>query len=238
VKFWLIIFFLTPQGEFISKKEIAYKDEASCYLAMDKVNESEDKTIANEVQKLAKIPEDFEVKEIVIKAGYWRKANQIHRWFVEQVQEGKDDCGYYYVSRQHLVDLRDLCKRVIENKDLAAMGTFLSIVNYKLKRRRYKMSYVIYNNETSKILGGHNKSYKTLAAAKSAISRLRKTVPVTDLNTDRDPLFVYAIAEINYFYENIDQTVERVNLMSGKTFRESVNTPSYCSPSSESYWSM
>jgi len=37
VKFWLIIFFLTPQGEFISKKEIAYKDEASCYLAMDKV---------------------------------------------------------------------------------------------------------------------------------------------------------------------------------------------------------
>jgi hypothetical protein len=37
VKFWLIIFFLTPQGEFVSKKEIAYKDEASCYLAMDKV---------------------------------------------------------------------------------------------------------------------------------------------------------------------------------------------------------
>ena len=37
MKFWLIIFFLTPQGEFVSKKEIAYKDEASCYLAMDKV---------------------------------------------------------------------------------------------------------------------------------------------------------------------------------------------------------
>ena len=37
MKFWLIIFFLTPEGEFISKKEIAYKDKASCYLAMDKV---------------------------------------------------------------------------------------------------------------------------------------------------------------------------------------------------------
>lgn len=35
--FWLIVFFLTPEGEFISKKEIPYKDEASCYLAMDKV---------------------------------------------------------------------------------------------------------------------------------------------------------------------------------------------------------
>jgi hypothetical protein len=100
------------------------------------------------------------------------------------------------------------------------------------------MAYVIYNNETAKILGGANKSYKTMAAAKAAISRLRKTVPVSELNTDRDPLFVYAIAEINYFYESIDQTVERVNLMTGKTFRESVNTPSYCSPSSESYWSM
>ena len=99
------------------------------------------------------------------------------------------------------------------------------------------MAYVIYNNATTKLLGGSSKSYKTMGAAKAAISRLRKTVPVTDLNTDRDPLFVYAIAEINYFYKTIDQTVERVNLMSGKTFRESVNTPYHCSPSSESYWS-
>ena len=37
MKFWLIIFFLTPEGEFISKKEIAYKDKASCYVAMGKV---------------------------------------------------------------------------------------------------------------------------------------------------------------------------------------------------------
>lgn len=99
------------------------------------------------------------------------------------------------------------------------------------------MAYVIYNNATTKLLGGSSKSYKTMGAAKAAISRLRKTVPVTDLNTDRDPLFVYAIAEINYFYTHIEHTVERVNLMSGKTFRESVNTPYHCSPSSESYWS-
>jgi hypothetical protein len=99
------------------------------------------------------------------------------------------------------------------------------------------MAYVIYNNETTKLLGGSSKSYKTMGAAKAAISRLRKTVSVTDLNTERDPLFVYAIAEINYFYTNIEHTVERVNLMSGKTFRESVNTPYHCSPSGESYWS-
>jgi hypothetical protein len=34
VKFWLIIFFFS-NGEFVGKKEIAYEDEAKCYLAMD-----------------------------------------------------------------------------------------------------------------------------------------------------------------------------------------------------------
>jgi len=32
--------------------------------------------------------------------------------------------------------------------------------------------------------------------------------------------------------------VERINLMSGKTFLEDADTPIYCSPASESYWSM
>lgn len=37
MKFWLIAFFLTPDGEFVGKREIAYKDEATCYVAMDHV---------------------------------------------------------------------------------------------------------------------------------------------------------------------------------------------------------
>ena len=82
-------------------------------------DESEDKNIASEIQKIANIPENFNVKEITVEAAYWRKANQIHRWFVHNVQEGTDDCGTYYVGRQNLIDLRDLCKKVIENKDLA-----------------------------------------------------------------------------------------------------------------------
>ena len=44
--------------------------------------------------------------------GYWRKANHIHRWFVENVQEGKDDCGTYYVSVDKLKKLLDDCKKV------------------------------------------------------------------------------------------------------------------------------
>lgn len=35
MKYWLIIMFFTPDGEFAGKREIAYKDEATCYMAMD-----------------------------------------------------------------------------------------------------------------------------------------------------------------------------------------------------------
>lgn len=32
--------------------------------------------------------------------------------------------------------------------------------------------------------------------------------------------------------------VERTNLMSGLSYMEDINTPGYCSPASESYWSL
>lgn len=50
---------------------------------------------------------------------YWRKANAIHNWFVQCVQEGKDDCGSYYVDRDTLKTLKEECEAVINNKDKA-----------------------------------------------------------------------------------------------------------------------
>ena len=41
--------------------------------------------------------------------GYWRKDNHIHKWFVDNVQEGNDDCNEYYVSIKQLHGLRDIC---------------------------------------------------------------------------------------------------------------------------------
>lgn len=49
----------------------------------------------------------------------WRKANQIHRWFVENVQAGEDDCKDYYVREDQLQNLLNLCKQVEENHELA-----------------------------------------------------------------------------------------------------------------------
>lgn len=44
----------------------------------------------------------------------WRKANQIHAWFVENVQDGVDDCGCYIVSEDTLEELLGICKQVKE----------------------------------------------------------------------------------------------------------------------------
>jgi hypothetical protein len=41
-----------------------------------------------------------------------------------------------------------------------------------------------------------------------------------------------------YRYEIHETMVTRTNMMGGKEYQERYDTPNYCSPSSESYWSM
>lgn len=50
--------------------------------------------------------------------GYWRKANHIHNWFVENVQEGVDDCAEYRVSREKLSDLLSAVNEVLKSSKL------------------------------------------------------------------------------------------------------------------------
>jgi len=59
------------------------------------------------------------VTYIIEEAGYWRKANQIHKWFVENVQNGVDNCGEYYVDSSDLRKLLELCKQVEVDNSLA-----------------------------------------------------------------------------------------------------------------------
>lgn len=58
-------------------------------------------------------------REVTAEVCYWRKANAIHGWFVDNVQDGEDDCRKYYVHRNHLEELRDLCKKILEDRTLA-----------------------------------------------------------------------------------------------------------------------
>lgn len=48
---------------------------------------------------------------------YWRKANQVHGWFVDNVQGGIDECQESPVSRAQLETLRQLCMEAIDTQN-------------------------------------------------------------------------------------------------------------------------
>lgn len=62
--------------------------------------------------------------------GYWRKANAIHNWFVQNVQNGVDDCDIYLVTREQLEQLKEACEMVlaqVQTKDAqVCVGTHYS----------------------------------------------------------------------------------------------------------------
>ena len=104
--------------------------------------------------------------------------------------------------------------------------------------------YYVYNKDTTLIIGkdgrpDHRASYKTVAAAKAAITRISKASGMMPSDLDY-PLYTLGIAEAGYFHKTIEKQVKRKVLegFGGKEYYEPVNTPNYMSPSSESYWSM
>ena len=84
----------------------------------------------------------------------------------------------------------------------------------------------------------HRQSYKTMAAAKAALTRMSKRHRADMLDSVNDPQFRYAIAEAAYFHKTIEKQVKKRNLLTDEEFMEPANRPMHCSPSSESYWSM
>lgn len=71
----------------------------------------------NEIQAY----DDIEVKNhyknvnyIIQEVGYWRKANQIHKWFVDNCCDGKDDCSEHYLKLEKLLELKELCQKVLD----------------------------------------------------------------------------------------------------------------------------
>ena len=57
---------------------------------------------------------DWKLSESTYTVCEWRKANAVHKWFVDHVQDGEDDCGRYPVSIHHLHKLRADCEAAIQ----------------------------------------------------------------------------------------------------------------------------
>jgi len=66
---------------------------------------------------------------IQFKVLQWRKANAIHEWFVQNVQDGEDNCREYYVSREQLEELLATLGHMLKAKqDGADESTFEDIL--------------------------------------------------------------------------------------------------------------
>lgn len=103
----------------------------------------------------------FKWYSIFKNVGYWRKANQIHRWFVENVQGGVDDCNPYEVTKEQLKNLLSIVKSVLKNPSNKSLlptrsGFFFGSTNYDewyiedLKNTKKILSDVLKNTDFEK----------------------------------------------------------------------------------------
>lgn len=74
----------------------------------------------NEYERLVSLygMEDFVLEQspsafVQFTVGYWRKANQIHSWFVRECQGGVDECQPTDVSIDKLKELQGLCQHAL-----------------------------------------------------------------------------------------------------------------------------
>jgi hypothetical protein len=58
------------------------------------------------------------LSEIVESIGCWRKQHDLHKWFVDNIQKGIDDCGEYPVETKELQGLLDVIENLVEENDL------------------------------------------------------------------------------------------------------------------------
>ena len=79
-----------------------------------------DKKVAEAINKLGIGTNGMRVKGVECEAMYWRKANAIPGWIVENVQNGEDDCKEYEVRADQLEALVDACKKALADRENAA----------------------------------------------------------------------------------------------------------------------
>lgn len=102
---------------------------------------------------LAKAMKDDGVYGYAKKSGciaYWRKANQIHKWFVDNAQSGQDDCDMHEVTIDMLEELAKVCKEVIDNCKLVPGKVYVGDVfvgETGKWRKDYADGYVVDNPE-------------------------------------------------------------------------------------------
>lgn len=133
---------------------------------------------------------------ITEQVGYWRKANHIHNWFVEHVQDGIDDCGYHHeVTKEILEELLDTCQTVLDNSTLVSGQiengyTFDADGNRKYN---YQDGYIVADSSVAEELlptqsgfffGGTSYDQWYIDDIKSTIDIITKALETTDFDKE------------------------------------------------------
>lgn len=76
-------------------------------------------------------------------AMYWRKASSIHKFFVDNIQDGNDDCKEYEVSKENIELLLNYCK-----KDVDYLNSLSTVDSVKQENSftKEKYTYKIYQD--------------------------------------------------------------------------------------------
>lgn len=84
------------------------------------------------------------ISEITEQVAYWRKANAIHKWFVDNCAGGVDNCQEVPVEVEQLRELVKLCKKVLGLVELVAGKVHTgTIYDAEGKREEYEDGQVI-----------------------------------------------------------------------------------------------
>ena len=79
---------------------------------------------------------NYEYDSLFKEIYYWRKANAIHQWFVDNIQNGNDDCEDYRVTQKDLQILIDTLKEVYNslcNKEMVTKKVQDGSIEYETK---------------------------------------------------------------------------------------------------------
>ena len=65
------------------------------------------------------IDNDYTGMNVSLPVGYWRKANAIHGWIVDNCAGGVDECQRIYITKDKATELVSLCHEVLRNPSRA-----------------------------------------------------------------------------------------------------------------------
>lgn len=136
--------------------------KANRYISAYFLEEQKYDKLTKEIAEIFPESGEFPVSNVQISVAYWRKANAIHKWFVDNVQDGVDDCGNYPVYREQLEQLYASVCEVLEDNSKAPEllptqgGFFFGDTSYDewyfsdLKETKTILSKILNNPELNK----------------------------------------------------------------------------------------